>query len=142
MRSLVPERTAILILAPIFFCGFAGCGKSNAPLHGTVTYDGKPVERGTIVFIPAEESNAETAQQQKVNWRIIDGKYAFTAERSPLPGKYRVEITWDKIIGKNVITNDNVQIQTEQLLPEKYNTESTLIREIKSDGKLDFDLEK
>jgi hypothetical protein len=142
MSSLVLCRAASIILAAVSFCGSAGCGKKNA-LHGTVTYDGQLVDRGIIVFIPADQPNADAAQQAKVADQIVDGKYSLSAERPLPPGKYRVEITWDKIIGKTVKSKNNVKYETEQLLPDKYNKESTLIREIKSsDSKLDFELEK
>ncbi len=143
MSSLVRCCDAIIFLAVISFCGLAGCGNTNTPFHGTVTYDGQPVEHGIIVFIPVDEANPGDAQGKKVAGQINDGKYSLNAENSPPQGKYRVEITWDKIIGKNVISKNNVQYEKEQLLPEKYNTESTLIREVKSsDRTLDFNLEK
>jgi hypothetical protein len=142
MSSFVRCRPASILLAVISSCVLAGCGKST-PLHGTVIYDGQPVEHGLIVFIPAEDSDSPGAQLAKVAVQVNDGKYSLSPERPLASGKYRVEITWEKVISVTGKNKNNLKIEKEQLLPEKYNTESTLIRDVQSsDSTLDFNLEK
>jgi hypothetical protein len=137
-------RAGSVILAVTFLCGSAGCGKKNAALSGTVSYDGQLVDNGVIAFLPDGDPNAVDAQSKKVAERIKDGKYSIPPEKALVPGKYRVEITWNKKTGKKIgVNRDSWRDETEQQLPEKYNTESTLSREIKaSDTSLDFNLEK
>src|SRR5206468_3386524 len=62
-----------------------GCGDSNlASVSGTVTYEGQPVEKGFISFLP-EDREANTAGID-----IIKGKYHI---KGMVPGKKRVKIT-------------------------------------------------
>jgi hypothetical protein len=130
---LFGRGTSILTILLLF--GAAGCGRKPA-VHGTVKYAGEIVSYGHIVFIPGDDPTNEAAQTQKAGNIIKDGKYSITLP----PGKYRVEITWErktKLPGRGI---DNVKEEIEQLIPAKYNAESTLSREITGSDTLDFDL--
>jgi hypothetical protein len=110
------------------FC--AGCGSApsdTVPVHGTATFDGQPIAKGSIVLIPVDGKTASDGGA------IVDGKFDLRAK----PGKKRVEIHASRE-GKF----DPVMGQAEQVgyIPAKYNTQSTLSAEIKVDGenKLEF----
>ena len=112
----------------------AGCGPSGPktyPVSGTVTFNGEAVRKGHIVFSPLDGSTAPDGGE------ILNGAFSFRAKA----GKKRVEIVADREVGKM----DPVMhtIPRESYIPEKYNTESILEREIVPDGenKFDFQLE-
>ena len=74
---------------------------------------------------------------------ISDGKYEI--KRGLQPGKYRVEIRSTITLGRQVrnptIPSELVDEEV-SLIPEKYNTKSTLIREVEPGAKvLDFELQ-
>src|SRR5437868_15173667 len=68
----------------------AGCGPANPlgrkALSGTVTLDGKPLERGAIEFHPLEEGGVQSGAL------ISGGHYSIPAHQGATPGKYRVAI--------------------------------------------------
>jgi hypothetical protein len=76
----------------------------------------------------------------------VDGKYSLDNTRGPFPGKYKVEILWNKKTGKKVGTPGDPGVQmdeTQQILPAKYNTATTLTADIGSGSNTkDFDLPK
>ena len=109
-------------------------------MKGTITYNSVPIDNGTIVFIPEGLPKGTP----KAGTRIAAGAYAFEPGFGPFPGKYNVEITWDKKTGRKVSTGDaDSRDETKQILPAKYNTQSTLTAEVKSgEPKRDFALDK
>src|SRR5262249_49482702 len=99
----------------------AGCGSSSArsTVEGSVKYDGQPVDQGGIVFIP--EGQDAAADLVKATGIIEDGRYQFDSHRGPKPGKYRVEITWQKKTGEKVAgESGHLREKTQQVIPAKY----------------------
>lgn len=115
-----------------------GCGSRNGlmEISGSVTCDGKPVQNGTVNFLPAD-GNGPTAGAI-----VSDGRYSVKLS----PGKKQVRIEAFKVVGQrryrpNDPTSPMVDVQ-EQILPERYNTKSELSREITYDAyTYDFALE-
>jgi hypothetical protein len=134
------ECTACVVsLAAMLIIG--GCGGSNGrqSLEGVVTFDGKPLEKGQITFVPQAGTSGPTAGAE-----IIDGKFSIPAAGGPFAGKFRVEITASRPGGQKVpdrFTGKLVDAY-EQFIPSKYNAESQLEAEIKADGpnRLEFAL--
>jgi hypothetical protein len=121
--------------------GLAGCGSGGrVPVQGSVSYKGEPVDNGTISFLTTGAGGEAT----NAGGDIKDGKYAIDAERGPKPGKYRVEIYWNKKTGQMVpVPGDwnNKMPETVQTLPPKYNKQTELTIDITSGrNKKDFDL--
>src|SRR4051794_5389300 len=117
----------------------AGCGPSGRlPVWGKVTYNGEPVDHGTITFLAAG------GQAVNAGGEIRDGKYLIDSERGPALGKYRVEIYWNKKTGKMVPTPGDRDVkmpETRQVLPPKYNKQSQLTADVTPSGNTrDFDL--
>ena len=111
-----------------------GCGPSGPktyPVSGTVTFNGEAVRKGHIVFSPLDRSTAPDAGE------IRNGEFSLQAKA----GQKRVEILADREVGKM----DPVMhtIPRESYIPEKYNTQSILEREVVPDGenKFVFELE-
>jgi hypothetical protein len=109
-------------LAIMVLLAAAGC--TGAPATGTVrgmiTLDGAPVPGGLIRFVPID------GQGQPEDCVIQDGRYTVTTG----PGQMRVEIFWLKEEvpggGKPDTATPLAAIQQTQMIPERYNTQSTL----------------
>lgn len=119
-----------------------GCsdGEQRIIVTGKVTFDGQPIDNGIVLFIPEDETDSQ--KRPKVGTQIVDGKYAFEPDRGPMPGKYKVAITWEKKTGRKIPTGDVVdRDETEQVLPKKYNDETTIrVTVSRRDNKHDFAL--
>lgn len=132
-RSL---RTAWFVLA--HFTGallLAGCGPGGPPaakrykVSGTVTLDGEAVESGMINFLdPKVSADGGT---------IKNGSFSFATTA----GEKRVEIYATKPSDKTVEGKDGVTL-TESLIPEKYNSKSTLKETVEEhENVFNFELE-
>ena len=91
-QAILERRTrAYVAVAYVGLLATLGCGSGHsdmAPVTGTVTIDGNPVETGDIRFIP---SNGRSAMGE-----IVDGKYTLRTYREndgALLGSHRVSIT-------------------------------------------------
>lgn len=118
----------------------AGCGTGQVPLKGTVTFAGAPIEEGSISFFP--EPGTES---RKASAAILNGAYEVPVERGPMPGKFKVEISWVKRSGRKVPHADPGMPDIDErieAIPTKYNSATTLVREITpGTNQLDFTLE-
>jgi len=107
-------------------------GCSNEPkrfaVAGEVTFKSNPIKFGTINF-RAEDGSAGAAQ-------IVDGKYSLPVEGGLLPGKYRVAINYPdpKIPPPTGNEAPGEAAPNREMLPKKYNSETTLIAEINPNG--------
>lgn len=117
----------------------SGCGSSNGltAVSGTVIYEGQPVQKGSINFLPVN-GNGPTAAAV-----VTDGKYSVKAA----PGKKRIQIERFIVIGQRRYNTDDpkspmIDIQ-EQTLPARYNTKTELTCEITPSVRTyDFTLKK
>jgi len=130
-RRLTPCALALGLV------GLAGCAGPNSPVEGTVSVDGTPVDVGSIVFVPEGGG-------QPSGGDIRDGKYSIAEERGPAPGKYKVQITWNRKTGKKVKdvadTGETKDVRV-QVLPDKFNKSTELTAEIKpGSNTVNFDL--
>ena len=131
-----------------------GCGPKRpetASVSGRVTYQGKPVAEGRIVFHPEDGRRPAMAAINS------DGSYrltTFESEDGALPGKHRVTIKAVRVVGGAPVDElskqsgeyvpNNAPLPTlEWLVPEKYSNlnTTTLTAEVKSGGNvINFDL--
>jgi hypothetical protein len=132
------NRKHFLLIAAL--CACAGCGAGRPRIEGNVTLDGAPVDGGSISFFQGGGPGSD-----KGNAPIVGGKYVIEGGRASnlTPGTYTVRIGWLRRLAKpgpdpaNVDTSPAVK----QAVPPRYNTQSTLTREVTSGtNKLDFDL--
>src|SRR5690349_1325348 len=87
-------RPAVAGLAALVLSIVPGCGDDDGigrryQVSGTVTYNGKPLEKGTIKFQAAAPDGRSAAGE------IEQGSYRLTTQTAgdgALPGKYRVSI--------------------------------------------------
>ncbi|WP_029629782.1 hypothetical protein [Zavarzinella formosa] len=124
----------------VVLSAFTGCGQTDQTLAGDVSFDGQPIDDGVVLFVPTDGGGNN---RQKVGGQIANGKYSIESGRGLASGKYRVEVTWMKKTGRKSSTGDGSQLQEDktQVLPAKFNSQSTLTAEIPAPGnKLDFQL--
>jgi hypothetical protein len=131
-------KAARALLAVALTLVVLGCEGSNGriPIRGTVTYKGTPLAHGTITFSPKD-----SAKGMIEGAPITDGKYALPADKGLLPGSYHVAVSaTDAQDGKPAEdVAPGAPRRSKELLPERYNTKSTLSIEVTATGKRDFD---
>jgi hypothetical protein len=126
-----PALLAVLALLAVGGCG----GSGPMEISGAVTFAGQPVQSGTIQFEPADGKGPLAAGV------IREGRYTVEA----MPGPKKVRIEGFKIIGRRQFTPGNpaspmVDI-TEPIVPERFNKQTTLTRDIaRGTCTYDFDL--
>jgi len=129
-------------------CLLAGCGEpkpERATVSGRITFEGKPVDYGHIVFVPVDGWDGFYSQAT-----IINGEYSLD-EHGPVLGKNRVEVHGQRKTGElapnisGVRLNEQAKIApvTEAYLPAKYNVASEITVEIRpgKNENVDFILE-
>jgi hypothetical protein len=105
-----------------------GCnsGPRLSRLYGEVSYQGKPIEKGTIEFVPIDGT-----QGPSTGGPIVNGRYEVLAAHGAREGGvYQVQITALKKTGKtiaNIMDANGPPMELEDnFIPPKYNRESTL----------------
>ena len=131
MRTL-PVRlwerfTTVLLL--VFVLTSAGCGDGKVRVRGTVTFDGKPVDRGVISFDPADGQGPNTGSE------IADGRFELSGPAEAIPGKKIVRIRAFRITGRKIESGPPAPPGTlvdelEAFIPAHYNAHSTLTADI------------
>ena len=140
MTGKLAGRLSIFLLCGVVLgCGGADYnGEKRFPLTGKVTFDGQPIEWGSIAFIPQSGNN------QRVSGSVIqNGVYDVPEAKGANAGKHRVEIHWLKPTGKKIQPPDSEDIVDERVeaLPPKFHAQSELSAEISGDNtRFDFDL--
>jgi hypothetical protein len=135
-----------LLVVAVAALTLVGCSSDSDRSHvqGTVRYNGEPVDDGGIAFVPeGEGASQEGASQVRATGEIRDGRYDLDSKRGPYPGKYRVEIYWNKKTGRQIANRSRTAFRDErkQVIPAKYNTNTELKVDVKPGRDThDFDL--
>src|SRR5262245_57469496 len=104
---------ALAALALLFTAGCAGgTTYPGATVSGTVTLDGKPIEEGTINFVPTTPGQGQAASAT-----IAGGKYS--AAKVPL-GKVTVNFVAQHKTGKKIPGSSEPIDEIINLIPSKY----------------------
>jgi hypothetical protein len=125
--SNLPSTLCFLALCALL----AGCsgskykGDKRYPLAGEVTFDGQPVDVGSISFIPVGQGRASGGV-------ITDGKYAVPEEKGATAGTYRVQVSWLKKTGRQLRDPESGEMYDErrEALPDKLRSSSELTVEV------------
>lgn len=112
-------------------------GPQRAEVKGKVSFNGEPIKNGTINLKPLDTEGGRSA-----GGTITDGQYLIPEENGPTFGKYRVEIFAFEPIGGASGNGDAEEAdKTKQILPAKFNNDSTIELEVdKEVVEEDFDL--
>ena len=112
--------------------------EAEPTVTGTIRLDNVPLTTGSIAWIPIEGTPGPGGG----GGISSEGKYEIN--RGLRPGKYRVEIRSTRTLSRKVLNptipadlvNEEVSV-----IPEQYNTKSSLIREVRTGSNaVDFDL--
>lgn len=137
------KRASALPVLVVLCFALAGCSSaSRAPVEGTVTLDGKPVDGGVIVFAP-EEYRGGGVERTVVKADINGGKYSLDAAHGPVVGNYRVEIHWKRKTGRQIPSDEPPGTKEEEMevIPRVYHEGSRTVVEIKpGENKFDYPL--
>ncbi len=111
-----------VLAAVVCVAASLGCSPSDGRVivSGNVTWNGKPLDGGTVVFEPLEPAAAEAGQ-------LTNGTFSLRT----LPGEYRVSIRSQKEVGWDDAMK---QPRFLQFVPEKYNVETELAATVTEDG--------
>lgn len=121
----------VLLAAGVYALWLAGCSPSTPttyPVSGAVSFDGKPVDNGDIVFVPMDHALGPDAG------KICAGKYSGWAKA----GKCRVEIR-AVAIGPDTPRDDTGAPIVTNYVPARYNNQSELTAEVSAGAKNVFD---
>lgn len=134
-RSIV--RVFCIVCLPFLLTG-AGCGDGRVAVEGEVTFDGQPVEKGTIAFEPADGAGPMAGGE------IQDGRYVLSGDAAVIPGEKIVRITAVRKTGRRLEAGPpeppgTMVDELERYIPPEYNTQSTLTCEITADGRNQHD---
>ena len=127
-----PPAGYCLLLAVCWLTVLTACGDSRrGAIEGTVTLDGRPLEKGYISFRPQLGTPGPAAGAE-----ILDGKFAIPAEGGTFGGTFRVEITASRKTGQKVMDRFSGQPVDAyaQFIPAKYNSQTELQAEVNPDA--------
>lgn len=168
MDLKVAIKAASIAAAACFAALVAGCGEphyEHAPVHGKVTYKGKPFAHGSVLFVPTRpmpdgsiqpasgELNAEGAFELKSGGEpgAVVGEHKVVvlavdpgAVAEPAPDVAKVEIIGPSPSGGPPPSSKSkaVKFKFKSLVPEKYGDPETtpLVQTVKP-GDNNFDIE-
>jgi hypothetical protein len=120
----------------------AGCAPSNPQgrlgISGKVTFEGRPLDQGTIQFTPLDSESGVGGGAM-----IQNGSYIVEAEKGLVPGKYRVRIFSAE--GQGGAAEEMPGMAEEapkERIPANYNMDSALEADVSSGNTtFDFSLE-
>jgi hypothetical protein len=133
------RRHVLLGLACAVVVLGTGCGDGRVRVHGSVAFEGKPLEEGIVTFEPADGVGPTTGGP------IKDGKYDLTGEARATVGEKIVRIIGSRKSGRKIPAGSPPGAMVDeyvQPIPKQYNDQTTLRVQI-TPGKEnvhDFDL--
>jgi hypothetical protein len=125
MRALC----AVFALVVCFICGCGGGAADSGgrlAISGTIHYKNEPVQNGSIEFVPHPGVKTTSGST------ITNGRFSFPREQGLEPGAYTVKISAMEVIPPSE-PGGLPGPDPKELIPAKYNTKSTLTREVKPD---------
>src|SRR4051812_34682504 len=127
MTALRIVSCASLVAAAVLA---AGCGgPAGVPVSGTVSWDGKPMPDGKILF---EDEDPKTPP---ASGDVKGGKYSL---RVP-PGKKKVRITASREVPGGKVDPVMGGVPRQSYVPARYNSDTTLSADVKAAGNNQFD---
>lgn len=127
-------RTSLALFVCLVLGASLGCSPStSAPdmqiVEGTVTFDGKPIETGRILFRQTEGDGRAYSTE------IVEGSYKLEVKQGPS----EVTITASRLIpGKFDNSNGTPEQMGEMYIPARYNRKTELNALVTPDGKNQF----
>ena len=144
-RLCRPVLLPLLALAVLVAAGCGDSGPKRYPISGTITLKGSPIEEGIIYFEPMDKGPTMDGAT------IKNSKYSIPKDKGMAAGRYRVSIyAGDGSSGQGMAGMDPKYDPKPQKgfkgrgierVPPEYNQKSTLVFEVSSSGKNEFDFD-
>jgi hypothetical protein len=139
-------KWAAALLGPLAVVSLAGCSGGDQidryPIEGKVTFQGQPLEHGTVQFQPQDNENGIQSGAQ-----IKQGEFKIPEAQGLPPGSYRVMLFSADSAQEAAPTDappgdSNVPVAKEKI-PPAYNSKSTLVVDVKEDvdNKFEFTIQ-
>jgi hypothetical protein len=129
-----------LVIGCLGLCSGCGPDRGRQALSGSVTFQGRPLKQGNITFLTT------SGVPGPVGGALIRaGRFDIPAAQGLEPGTYRVAIS--SPVPGGILTPEEkaagASPKAKDLLPSKYNTESslTIVVEANRPNQFDFDLQ-
>ena len=143
LHSRISPNLCCAMCLPVLSLAFLalGCSDPNTAkrgeVSGSVKLDGKPIERGSIVFLPTNGTQGPAAGAE-----ILDGRYFVERKVGPPAGDILFQFRSARFTGRKVPdrTGDRMMDEVVDWFPESLRENSTIVRKIEP-GKnvIDFD---
>lgn len=140
-RQLFTGKAALLVAVAttLLGCSRTPDGPPRVAIEGQVTFRGKPLEKGSILFIPVGDTTGP-----KAGAVIESGEYRLSSDRGPVVGRLRVEIRGEKEFGYDITEpTESVRHIGEPMpaetIPLEFNERSTIEIETRTSGENAFD---
>ena len=120
-----------MLIAELATCCISGCGGGGIPRYevsGKVTFNGTPVEKGEISFVPDKPGMAPDGGV------IEKGEFRFAATE----GKKTVQIRASRPIPGQRPGNSDMGPLYEDYIPAQFNRQSKLTAEVTAGGENEF----
>lgn len=124
-RLLTPVCWALCLIVSLAGC--SGNDVVRASVEGTVSFDGKPIESGMVLFIPQPGVVGPPVQVM-----IENGKFSSSRSTGPTVGLNAVQFIAVRKTGRILKIEGQESAEEIQYLPKKYNDASKEVTEIKS----------
>jgi hypothetical protein len=132
---MLHHNCRLLMLAAMSLAVLLGCSQAKRmAIEGTVTLDGQPLEKGSIAFRPLPGTTGPTAGAA-----IVRGKFVISPSGGPFAGSFVVEISNVRPTGRKVEGPRGLVDEHLEFLPARYNAQSELRAEVKTDGPNSFE---
>ena len=133
---LLPAALGLLLSVPFLGCADAAGGRE--PVSGHVRFQGRPLDQGTIQFIPLD------GQDTTSGGPVRAGDYQVARKQGLQPGRYRVLLS-SGTPGRYVpdeAAPGAPSAPTQERLPKEYNAESRQTVAVQKGGpnRFDFDI--
>jgi hypothetical protein len=134
------DRFTLLVVGILVVgCNQGGDDLPRQPIWGTVTFEGKPLAKGMIQFQPA------TTEAVSAGALIDEGRYSIDRSGGLVPGTYKVIINASEG-GRSAAPPKDQQAGKprpvpKELIPRKYNAQTTLTVEVKKGEERSFDFD-
>lgn len=121
--SAIGRLLFVLLASAPVICGCGNVDSNRLTVKGLVTLGGKPLAGGSISFVSLDTDGISVAGT------IANGQFTIPHADGLSPGEYRVEILYFAETGRMILDTDAPDrkvAETRQIVPAKYNFESTL----------------
>jgi hypothetical protein len=135
-ESTLARRSYLALFGVLLVCGCGGVEPAGNAVSGTVTFQGKPLDFGSIQFDPTGDQGTMSGGD------IEGGEYSVPAATGLKPGTYAVRISSvEGGVSSSDVPPGEPPPPAKERIPAKFNAQTTLKADIKEgDNSINFDI--